>query len=288
MVLQSILLLLACQVNLAEVGKPTGPGLLVIPATPPPAPAPAGEKLYQMLYAGEFGPSASPVGQRLRVLAWSAYVNFDGKQLQELVQLAAVVHRIEAEQARDRKLLDGSESAALTPVYQQLIGRYAGGGTVTEGQLGDYAVALERARVAAYGGTDPRGAHYQGVMKALRTVNGWVVKLSTEQQQRLGACRFFLQRRLGPFTNPGDYGLWLGTAWSGANFASLKTELRPVDEGQLDIGGLWSADEVEKSPEGSLHGLRVSVLLLFAIESEGFVEALQVRLGTRAPDDYQP
>jgi hypothetical protein len=262
--------------------------LTVIAATPPPAPGPASEKLYQMLYSGEFGEGATPAGQRLRILAWAAYVNFSKAQLQELIELSDAVHRIELEGERDFRLLDQSESEALNPVYQGLIEKYANGATVEDTQLQQDAVLLERAKVAAYGGTDPRGAHYQQVMKALRKVNGWVANLSTEMQEHLGACRFFLQRRLGPFTNPGDYQLWLGTAWSGANFASLKTELRPVDEGQMDIGGLWSADEVEKSPEGSLHGLRVAVLLLFAMESEGFVEALEVRAGTRKPDDYQP
>ena len=285
-VLVSILLLLACQVNLADVGKPTGPGLTVIPATPPPARSPSGEKLYQMLYAGEFGSGATPAGQRLRILAWAAYVNFSPEQLEALLKISDAVHRIEAENARDMQLLDETESAALVPAYQELITHYANEGTVGDTELGAESLTLERARLAAYGGTDPRGAHYQGVMKALRKVNGWVANQPEDMQKRMGACRFFLQRRLGPFTNPGDYGLWLGTAWSGANFASLKTELRPVDEGQMDIGGLWSADEVEKSPEGSLHGLRVAVLLLFAIESEGFPEALEVRMGSRNPDDY--
>lgn len=284
----SILLLLACQVNLAEVGKPTGTGLTVIAATPTPAPGPSSEKLYQMLYAGEFGDGATAAGQRLRILAWSSYVGFDPKQLTSLIGLSDTVRDLEAQGARDLQALGESEGTALNPVYQDLIGRYANGSTVTETELQGAADRLEQAKIQAYGGTDPRGAHYQGVMKVLRMVNSWVSAQPKEMQEKIGACRFFLQRRLGPFTNPGDYGLWLGTAWSGANFASLKTELRPVDEGQMDIGGLWGADEVENSPEASLHGLRVAVLLLFAMETEGFVEALEVRLGTREPGDYHP
>lgn len=286
--MSSILLLLACQVNLAEVGKPTGSGLMVIAATPPPAPGPSSEKLYQMLYAGEFGDGATASGQRLRILAWSSYVGFDSKQLTSLIALSDTVRDQEIQGTRDLKALGDSEGAALNPVYQDLIGRYANGATVTETELQGAATRLEQAKIQAYGSTDPRGAHYQGVMKVLRMVNGWVSAQPKEMQEKIGACRFFLQRRLGPFTNPGDYGLWLGTAWNGANFASLKTEFRPVDEGQMDIGGLWGADEVENISKTSLHGLRVAVLLLFAIETEGFVEALEVRLGTREPADYHP
>ena len=55
-----LLWLFSCRVDLAAVGTPmatTSPE--AHPATPPPAPGPAGEKLYQLLYAGEIGVSGS-------------------------------------------------------------------------------------------------------------------------------------------------------------------------------------------------------------------------------------
>ena len=54
----------------------------------------------------------------------------------------------------------------------------------------------------------------------------------------------------------------------------------------MDIGGLWASDEADKGPNQGLDGLKVAVLLLFAMEEEGFVEAVEVRLGRRAPGDY--
>ncbi len=212
-------------------------------------------------------------------------VGFDEKQLGTLL----VLHeQVRVQEERDRAALEQlgvGEAESLAPVYQDLVTLYAHGADATEADLTALAPRLETARSSAYGATDPRGAHYGAVMHVLDTVAKWVRTLPKEQQDRLGQCRFFLQRRLGPFTNPGDYEKWLGTAWNGSDFASLRANGRPVDEGQMDIGGLWTDDA---SADQSLPGLRVAVLLLFALEQEGFAEAVQVRLGVRAPDDYTP
>ncbi|MSP55593.1 MAG: hypothetical protein EXR69_08325 [Myxococcales bacterium] len=210
-------------------------------------------------------------------------VGFSNEQLDGLIHVAATVRAAEDRDEAELAAIGGAEGESLRPVYQDLVQIYAAGGTATDAQLAPFASRLEAGRLSAYGGTDPRGAHYAAVSRALEFVNRWVAAVPEEQKQKLGECRFFLQRRLGPFTNPGDYEKWLGTAWNGADFASLRAAGRPVDEGQMDIGGLWADDA---SADQSLPGLRVAVLLLFAIEEDGFVEAAEVRMGTRKPDDY--
>lgn len=283
--MMTVLLLGACQVDLSAVGAAPAEPTRAPAASPPPASGPNGEKLYQILYAGEFGAGARAAGQRARMLAWMDVVGFNVDQLGGLMQLAYAVRAEEAKEDAALRSLDGTETAALTPVYQDLVNVYANGGTATDAQLEPFAARLDAARTEAYGSTDPRSAHYAAVSRTLATVSKWVSALPDAQKANLGASRFFLQRRLGPFTNPGDYEKWLGTAWNGADFASLRAQGRPVDEGQMDIGGLWTDDA---SADQTLPGLRVAVLLLFAIEEDGFIEAVQVRLGTRAPDDYSP
>ena len=225
------------------------------------------------------------MGQRARMLAWMNSVQFAKEQLDSLLVLTEAVR---AAKSKDAQLLAGlgsAEAASFGPVYQDLVNQYANGGTATEAQLATYVPKLDAARATSYGATDPRKAHYASVSRTLARVSKWVETLPLDQQKRLGECRFFLQRRLGPFTNPGDYEKWLGTAWNGSDFASLRAGGRPVDEGQMDIGGLWADDA---GADQSLLGLRVAVLLLFAMQEDGFVEAVQVRLGTRDPADYTP
>ena len=225
------------------------------------------------------------MGQRARMLAWMDSVQFAKAQLDSLLVLTEVVRAAQRQDERDLAGLGPAEGAAFGPVYQDLVNQYANGGTATEAQLATYVPKLDAARATSYGATDPRRSHYASVSRTLAQVSKWVETLPLEQQKRLGECRFFLQRRLGPFTNPGDYEKWLGTAWNGSDFASLRAGGRPVDEGQMDIGGLWADDA---SADQSLPGLRVAVLLLFAMEEDGFVEAVQVRMGTRDPADYTP
>lgn len=281
----TVLLLGACQVDLSAVGAAPAAADQAPAASPPPAPGPNGEKLYQILYAGEFGATSQAVGQRARMLAWMDSVGFTADQLGGLAQLARAVRGQEARENASLATLDQSENVTITPVYQDLVNVYANGGTATDAQLAPFAARLEAARTEAYGATDPHTAHYAAVNRALATVSKWVSALPQAQKDRLGEARFFLQRKLGPFTNPGDYEKWLGTAWNGADFASLRAQGRPVDEGQMDIGGLWTDDA---SADQALPGLRVAVVLLFAIEQDGFLEAIEVRLGTRAPNDYSP
>lgn len=278
-----LLTLEACKVDLAAVGQAPAPTGQVPAALPPPAPGPNGEKVYQILYAGEIGLPARAAGQRARMLAWMDAVGFTSDQLRSLLGLAA---QVRATEARDEEILaqiGEAEGRALTPVYQDLVARYANGAKVSDGDLEPFSARLDAARLQAYAGSDPRAAHYRSVRTALDQVGKWAATATSEQRARLGECRFFLQRKLGPFTNPGDYEKWLGTAWNGADFASLRAAGRPVDEGQMDIGGLWTDDG---AIEPSNPGIRIAVLLLFAIEEEGFVEAVEVRLGTRAPEDY--
>ena len=50
---------------------------------------------------------------------------------------------------------------------------------------------------------------------------------------------------------------------------------------------LFRSEDAEKGKDGAaLQGLRIAVILLFAMETSGFSEALEVRLGQRDPRSY--
>ena len=196
-----------CQVDLAHVGHSTSAGTEAAPAaTPPPAPGPNGEKVYQILYAGEFGTQARAAGQRARMLAWMHAVAFTPAQLDGLLALAAQARVDEAESAAAIARVDAAEGASLPPVYDELVALYANGADVRDTDFAPLAPRLEAARTQAYGAADPRTERYAYVARTLWRVRLWAEALPERQQERLGECRFFLQRRLGPFTAPGDYG----------------------------------------------------------------------------------
>lgn len=281
------LLIASCRVEPPELDRPGDHLSAPIVATAPPAPGPEGEVLYQQLYAGEFGQQAGQIGQRARILAWFRYVGFTSDQLGSLASLAADVWRMRDDDLAYIAEVDAREAEALSPVYTEIVALYASGQSVTDDELAPLSLKLEQARLAAYPiGDDPRAKHYTHVRLALSRVTRWLGSIPADQVVKLAACRFFLQRQLGPFVAPGDYSKWLGTAWNGSDFASLRTGVRPENEGQMDLGGLWSYEPLASDDATRITDLRASVLMLLAIESDGFEGALLVARGQIAADDY--
>lgn len=281
------LLLTVCRVEPPQLDRPGEHAGAPLVASPPLAPGPEGEVLYQQLYAGEFGSQAGQIGQRARILAWFRYVEFTPEQLGSLAALAAELRRLRDDDAAYMAEVDAREAAALSPVYADIVALYASGVPVTDDQLAPLSLRLEQARIAAYPiGDDPRAKHYTHVRLALSRATRWLGTIPAAQVTKVATCRFFLQRRLGPFVAPGDYSKWLGTAWNGSDFASLRTGVRPEDEGMMDLGGLWSYEPVASDDATQITDLRASVLVLMAVESEGFEGALLVARGQIAADDY--
>lgn len=274
--------------DVEELARPHGASALpeTAPPTPPPAPGPSGEKLYQLLYAGERGEAAFAAGQRARMLAWMDALALSGPQVEGMMRLAWELRAEAARAEEERAAADEAERERVLPVYEELVRLYARGTPVTDAELDGLATRLEAARLAVDGPEGRVKGAYARAWRRLQRVQPWIDTLTDPQQAALAQCRFFLARRFGPFTNPGDYGDWLGTTWTAGDFGALRATLRPDDEGHMDIGGLWAAEDLRGRPGQRLQGLQLSVLVLFALEEEGLVEAGEVRLGRRAPLDF--
>ncbi|MDP2311242.1 MAG: hypothetical protein Q8P18_34800 [Pseudomonadota bacterium] len=274
------LLLAACTVPAPDLARPTAADPRPVdPASPPPAAGPEGEKLYQVLYAGELGAETRALGQRTRVLAWLAAMELDPAQLDALGVLAVDVQQREATLAVARTAVGVREQAALGPVYADLEARLARPDPMTEAESTVFAERLGAARAVAYEGKDPRALHYAGVTQLLLASKPWIESLTSAQRTTLAESRFFLGRRLGPFVNPGDYGSLVGTMWDGGDFGSLRATVRPTDEGHMDLGGLWSIEAMQAGPDRRLEGLQVAAILFMALEEPELPAAIALRKG---------
>lgn len=272
------LLLAACTVPAPDLARPTpADPRPVDPASPPPAAGPEGEKLYQVLYAGELGPDARALGQRARVQAWLGAMQLDATQLDGLAVLVADLREREATLAAARAEVGAREQAILGPVYAELEAHLARPGGLTEAESATFAARLDAARAEVYGGVDPRAEHFAGVASLLRAERPWIKTLSAAQQATLAESRFFLGRRLGPFVNPGDYGALVGTMWDGGDFGSLRATVRPSDEGHLDLGGLWSIEAMQAGPDRRLEGLQIEAILFMALQEPELAGAIALR-----------
>ncbi len=275
-----LVLLLACTLPMADLARPpTAAAPEIGDARPPRAAGPSGEKLYQLLYAGEMGHAAYAQGQRVRMLAWFDALALTDDQLRGLRSLAASVTDAEASVQRERETLGEREKTAYTPIYDALSTRLMEPAPLTEEEGAAFAARLEVARADVYGSGDPRVEHYARVRALLVLTRPWVASLAGQQRAQLRESRFLLARRLGPFVSPGDYSSLVGAMWDGGDFGSLRATLRPSDEGHLDLGGLWSVEAMQSGPERSLEGLQAEALVLMAALEPELPAAIALRLG---------
>jgi hypothetical protein len=245
--------------------------------TPPPVAYPEGEKLYQLLYAGEFGSRTNAKGQHARMLAWLAAMDLSESQLDQLVSLLDQLDAARERQAALRAEQDEHELAALGPIYNEISDAYSAGGTPDEAALAAWAAQLEAARATLYGDDDPRTVEMDRVRALMGPLEFWLQSLTEAQRHDLAQCRFFLRKRLGPLLNPGDYGDLTGISWDGGDFRGVNTTFPDTDEHHMDIGGLWSTEFMRAPPNLYLDRLQLRALLLIALKEEGLREAIVAR-----------
>ena len=277
----------ACRVSADDLGRVSSVPDLEAPApTPPPAETAPAEKLYQLLYAGELGAEAHPAGQRVRMLAWLQGMAFSPDQLEGLLGLVGELRRAEDAEAAARVEVGAREGALLRPIYTELGARLAAGTPLTEAEAAAFAARLERARTeVAAGGTgdaiDPRRTQVARVQSLLDRVRPWTQTLSRAQRAHLADSRLFLARRLGPLANPGAYAGFTGIDWDGGNVAVADGTVRPDDERHMDLGGLWTTEQLRAPPEGYIDDLQLLAIVTLALQEPGLSEAVEVVLGRR-------
>jgi hypothetical protein len=218
-----------------------------------------------------------PVAQRARMLAWMSDVDLEEPQLRSLSSLARSVRA--AVIADEQAAPDPNVAEALDPVYADIVRAYARGAP-SEADLAPLVARLANADRRA----DARQLRYAHVYRALEQAQAWTDALPRAQAEKLASCRFFIASSLGPLTTPGDYEDWSGVQWRGQDFGAFRTTSAPEARRAVDIGGLWAEDGGTSGPAS---GRKLGVLVLVAAREAGLIEAIEVRLGLRAPEDYR-
>ncbi|MFZ5481681.1 MAG: hypothetical protein ACOZNI_33265 [Myxococcota bacterium] len=272
-----IVWLAACHVDSTSfVRSKTIPDVSLEEASPPPAPGPSGEKLFQVLYAGETGEAAFAAGQRVRVRAWLDVMAFSAAELDGLRALVRDVRALVEEDRRARARLDGLELAAFSPIYAELDARLAAEGPLSEDEAAAFAARLETARAAVYGEEDPHVAQVARVRKLLNLTTPWIDGLPADKRDRLHLCRFFLAKESNPILNPADYQAIVGMDWDGGDFTALAATEAPKDQSHMDVGGLWSVEHLRAPPGAYLQHRQLQAIVVMAVTQPALGEVLGV------------
>ena len=262
----------------AEPPVEAPPPAEVAPPVPPPMP------LAEALYGGELGAEAAPLGDRVRVLLWLRAMDLDGGELEALREAAL---RVSAEGDRARAALAAAgeeEARALAPIYAELAAALAAG--VPD----DAAAASAAERIAAVRagleGTDrdPRRVRARAAAAALAEAEAWAATLDEAQRVGMAQALFFLRRQVSAETTPALMEDLLGAPWQPGDFASLRRS-RSGEQGQLDIGGLFTLEGGARDLTQDLDGLKLHVLVAVALSHPDLVPAIEVLQGLRDPLD---
>jgi hypothetical protein len=258
-------------------------------AGPPPAKNPSGEKLYQLLYAGENGDVAREMGQRARMIVWFRVMELSDDQLRGLRRAAEATRAHIVEDAQAVEALGARERELYGPVYRDVVEAYRkAGAEPTEEELAALAKRLEDAIAVVQADGDPRQLQLIRVRAMLNDVQPWIDSLSQAQKEKLGDSRFLLAHRASPYLAPAAYADLVGMEWDGGDFRTIDDTVRSADEKQMDLGGLWSTEAMRSAPGRYLTTRQLRAMVLMAAMEPGLVEAVEVALGEREPDDFKP
>ena len=270
-------LVLGCGESQTPASPPEGArreGPTAAPAMPPAMP------LTEALYAGELGPQSAAAGDRVRILLWLRGLELDEAALESMRQAALRVQAAEAAADAARVQMGEAEAERLKPIYEGLAAQLATG-SPTEAEAAALADSLQQARA---GLPDPRRARAEWVQGALDEAEKWSSALDEHQRRGMANALFFLRREVSADARPGLLRELLGEPWQPGDFSSLRRS-RSGEQGQLDVGGLFTLDGGSQDITENLDGLKLTTLVAIALSHPGLVPAIEVMQGRRAPTD---
>lgn len=269
--------------------QPTdGQSVAVAAASLADGPHPAGEPLYQLLYAGEHGDAAFASGQQARARGWLSGLSPSREQLEGLRDLARVRADLEREASDERAELNAREQELLPPLYNEIAALYSRPSAPTREELAEVARRLESARAEVEAGIEPARAQYTRVTRLFVVAKETAGLFTEDQRPALAAARFLLGRSVHPLSTPGGEVANLGSTWDAMDFAALKVDPRDADEGQMDVGGLFAAERLGQAGSSVLVENQLASILMVASGTPGFAEAVGASAGSPSPRGADP
>lgn len=272
-----------CHVSADTLPAPSIVPPVELPAAgPPPITGAGGERLFQLLYAGEQGDQSFALGQKTRIFGWLRIMELSAGELNALSVLTADVAAMAAAAEARRTEADAIERAAYEARYAEINAALVKPST-TDADLAALAAQLEAARAGVAAQSDPWTQHLSDLSALIRRIDPWYEILDRSKRERASAARFFLTRRAAPLSNPSAYAALTGMVWDSGDFSALHRTGRPASQYQLDLGGLWSMEALRSPPGAYLVKRQIQAILVMAVLEPAFPGALAEWTAATAP-----
>lgn len=242
--------------------------------------------LYRQLYDYAFLPEIQDKEQRVRLLIWLRYMEFNRYQLgllQELQRRATLEH--EAVEAQQRTILNAHEPA-VGATYDQIWTAMQQG--ASEEELAKLAEGLGDQRTREAELLDLRSRSIRALLDAQQP---FLRTLTPVQEAMFADAIFLLRHRLDPYANPGDFNTLVGSVYVAGQFGALTRPTFDPNEDHLNIGGLWSENPARIAGAYFPNARREVILYLVLLEPmlpEALAAAVVLRGATPEPTGPTP
>lgn len=237
--------------------------------------------MVQLLYDYAFLPEVQAKEQRVRILIWLRWMDFDGYQLRAL--------REAWEKADGERRLIEERQAATVALYEPQVGEVydaiwqelAQGKTLDDPAVVAAAEPLVQERMHKTRERELLELRLQGIDEVLRAGAPLLESLSPAQEARLSDSLFFLRHSLDPYANPGDFNALVGTTFSPGDYGTLKRGQWDPQTDQNDIAMLWSEPE-DRDGSPVFPDVKRELLLYLILLEPTLPEAIAAEEGSRS------
>jgi len=244
--------------------------------------------MVQLLYDYAFLPEVQAKEQRVRILVWLRWMEFDGYQLRALREAwekaADERGRIEERQAQ---VIQAYEPA-MGEVYDEIWAELAQGKSLDDPSVLAAAEPLVTERMHKDRERELLELRVQGVDEVIRHAAPVLESLTQKQEARLSDSLFFLRHALDPYANPGDFNALVGTTFSPGDYGTLKRGQWNEQTDHNDIAMLWSEPE-DRDGQPVFADVKRELLLYLILLEPTLPEAIAAEEASRtepAPTDF--
>jgi len=192
----------------------------------------------EWLHAGEAGPEATALGDRVRLALWLRELAPTDEQLDAMEEVSGTITADLASLENSQRDGDFRDAETRLPVYREILEQMA---SDAEAPLEEVAFTPDTSEVRAQ-----MAERVKLTRRVLNEASRFTRSLGPEQREAMQHAIFLLRRPTARYASPDFYDRLMASAWPDSAFASLRRVADPgvtkgpeslwlLDEGRLDV-----------------------------------------------------
>jgi hypothetical protein len=230
----------------------------------------------EWLHAGEAGPTATALGDRVRLALWLRELEPTGDQLDAMEEASRAITADLARLESSQRAGDLRDVETRLPVYREILEQMA---SDTEAPLEEADFTPDTSEVRAQ-----MAERVKLTRSVLNEASRFTRSLGPDQREAMQHAIFLLRRPTARYASPDFYDRLMASAWPDSAFASLR---RVADPGATKgPESLWLLDEGRLDVAAGLTGTALDLVTALALGHALLPDAIAFHRGWIGVDLY--